>query len=98
MIGTGPSGVPGTADPMVTLAIAALQLQEDGLRAASDRLAQCRAAVPASADDTWQGPARVAYDAGLGQLRRLVAAAEASVDDALTETRRAADQLRWEIG
>ena len=89
------------SDPWaLTVMIARSLLEEQGaaLSLVRARLDRARALAPTGADSEWAGPARRLYDAGLDELHRSLSSAQASVEAALADTRRAIDSLSGHVG
>ena len=89
------------ADPWALTVMIARRLLEEQtatLAVMRSRLDRARALAPSGAESEWAGPARRLYDAGLDELHRALASAEASVDAALADTRRAIEILASHVG
>ncbi|MCY7325355.1 MAG: hypothetical protein LH605_04405 [Microbacteriaceae bacterium] len=89
------------SDPWeLTVAIARRMLEEQAaaLAVMRSRIDRARALAPSGAETAWAGPARRLYDAGLDELHRAISSAEASIDAALADTRRAIGTLASYVG
>ena len=89
------------SDPLALTVMVARRLLEEqaaALVAMRSRLDRARALAPSGVESEWAGPARRLYDAGLGDLHRAMSSAEASLEAALADTRRALETLAGHVG
>lgn len=82
----------------VMIAYRRLEEQAAALAVLCSRIDRIRVLAPSGAESAWAGPARRLYDAGLDEMHRAITSAEASVDAALADTRRAIDALASHVG
>ncbi|GAB3136527.1 hypothetical protein GCM10027057_14030 [Marisediminicola antarctica] len=82
----------------VMIASRMLEEQAAALAVMRSRIDRARALAPSGVESEWAGPARRLYDAGLDELHRTISSAQASVDVALADTRRAIDTLAGHVG
>ncbi|WP_165066384.1 hypothetical protein [Marisediminicola senii] len=85
--------LPAAPDPAALLLLAALRSQAAHLGAVQSRLAEVEPPVAATGGLDWRGPARMLFDLGILDLRRVMAGARIAVDDAAATTAQAVDTV-----